>query len=125
MLLRDQPAEARPLFERAVALQREIGDPHMLANFLSNLGDAARESDDGEEAGRCYRESLGLAWSLGEQWLIAYLLEDVAMLAAQDGHAAPAIRLAAAAASLREAIGTPLPPQSAKKLETRVSQARS
>ena len=123
LLLRDRPAEARPLFERAVALQREIGDPHMLANFLSNLGDAARELGDGEDARRCYRESLGLAWELGEQWLIAYLLEDVAMLAAEGGHGAQAILLAAAAAQLREEIGTPLPPESAKKLEARVAQA--
>jgi hypothetical protein len=80
---------ARPLFERAVALQREIGDPQMLANFLSNLGDAARELSDLDAAAMSYAESLTLAEEVDELWLIAYLLEDVAMLAASRARPPP------------------------------------
>jgi len=108
-----------------VALQREIGDPHMLANFLSNLGDAARELGDVDEAERCYRESLVLVKELGERWLATYLLEDVAMLSALRGDAARAIMLAAAGARLRDEIGAPLPAESARKLDERLAAPRA
>jgi class 3 adenylate cyclase/tetratricopeptide (TPR) repeat protein len=124
LFLAGRIGEARPLFERAVALQREIGDPHMLANFLSNLGDAARDLGDLDAAMRCYQESLVMSRQLGERWLITYLLEDVAMLATLDGRPHQALRLAAAAARLREEIGAPLPPESQRKLDERLEPAR-
>jgi tetratricopeptide (TPR) repeat protein len=127
MLIQGDPTGARPLFVRAVALQREIGDPQMLANFLSNLGDAARELDDLGEAARCYRESLALSDELGERWLLAYLLEDVAMLAAAAGTDAEAVSpapvLAAAARQLRNEIGAPLPRESQHRLDERLRPA--
>jgi tetratricopeptide (TPR) repeat protein len=124
LLLQDRPGEARPLFDRAVAIQREIGDPHMLANFSSNLGDAARESGDGDSARHYYHESLALARALDERWLITYLLEDIAMLAAQEGRPVRAVRLAASAAHLRKVIGAPIPPETAKKLDASLRAAR-
>ncbi len=125
LLLQDDAAGARPLFERAVALQREIGDPQMLANFLSNLGDAARELGDLDAAASTYAESLALADQVDELWLIAYLFEDVAMLAASRGAAAAALRMAAAGARLRSELGTPLPAQSQARLEERLGIARA
>ena len=122
-LLQDDPGGARPYFEVAVDLQREIGDPLMLANFLSNLGDASRELDDDATAGACYDESLQLADQVDELWLIAYLLEDVAMLAAARAEAAPALTLAAAGARLRDEIGTPIPPQVKQRLDDRLATA--
>jgi tetratricopeptide (TPR) repeat protein len=124
LFLEGRIAEARPLFERAVALQREIGDPHMLANFLSNLGDAARDLGDSDAAMRCYEESLVMSRELGERWLITYLLEDVAMLAALEGRAQQALRLVTAASRIRDEIGAPLPPESQRKLDERLEPAR-
>ncbi|HEX3427161.1 MAG TPA: tetratricopeptide repeat protein [Acidimicrobiales bacterium] len=125
LLLEGRPADARPFFEQAVALEREVGDPAMLANFLSNLGDAARELGDPDTAMRCYDESLVLSRELGERWLVTYLLEDVALLCAQEDLPQQAVLLAAAGARLRQEIGAPLPTESQKKLDARLAPARA
>lgn len=124
LLLQGRPAEARPLFERAVALQREVGDPHMLANFLATW--ATPPASSVTVTRRCGATRRVLPWRAS--WVsagsLAYLLEDAAMLAVLAGRATEALRLAAAGARLRQEIGAPLPPEGQRKLDERLEPAR-
>ena len=74
----------------------------MIAGFLDNLGNAARELGDHEAARRSTTRASRRARELGDRWLVTYLLEDVALLLAGAGEAAHALGLAAAAARLRD-----------------------
>ncbi len=110
-------AQARLRLEEAVALQREVGDRHQTANALHSLANVTRTQSDYETARAMYHESLTISRELGDKWLLAYLLEDSGGLAALQGQAERALRLAGAAKNLRETIGAPLPPAEQAKLE--------
>ena len=101
---------ARRHLEEAVALQREIGDRWALANGLNNLANVLRAQGNHAEARLLYEESLSINRGLGDRWAIAYLLEDIARLANFEGRPEHTLKLLAAAATLREEIGAPLPP---------------
>ena len=62
--------------------------------------------------------------SLGEWRAIAFVLEDFGGLAAAQGQPERALRLAGAAAALREALGAPLPPTERARLERWLAPAR-
>jgi predicted ATPase/class 3 adenylate cyclase len=116
-------AEARTRLEEAVSLQREVGDKHYLANALNNLGNVARDQGDVEAARSLYGESLALNRELGDMWQTAYLLEDVGLLAAREGRPQRAVRLAAAAAVLRQTIGAPRSAAEQAQLESNLRDA--
>ncbi len=107
---------ARRRLEEALFLLREIGDRHMIAITLNNLANVARTQGHRAMAWRLYGESLAIYRDLDDRWGLAHLLEDVAPLAAQEGELLAALRLVGAAATLREAIGTPQTPAQAAKL---------
>jgi adenylate cyclase len=117
-------SQARSQIEEAVTLQREVGDRHQLAIMLDNLANVTRAQGDYETARSLYTESLAISRVLGDKWLLAYLLEDMGGLAARQGQAERALRLAGAAAVLREAINAPLPPADKDKLEQMLTLAR-
>lgn len=117
-------AQARTQLEEAVIMQREIGDRHHLANALHSLANVMRAQGDNEAARSRYNESLAISHALGDKWLLCYLLEDIGGLAARQGQAERALRLAGAAAVLRETINAPLPPADKDKLEQMLSLAR-
>ncbi len=113
-------AAAWARYEEALAVRREIGDTRSVAIALNNLGNLAKEQGDHVAARSLLEEGLTLAWKIGDKWTTARLLESFASLAtASTGTSLPtgkegpdfrlrAIRLFAAAESLRTAIGTPL-----------------
>ncbi|MCB0150433.1 MAG: hypothetical protein KDE01_22640, partial [Caldilineaceae bacterium] len=55
-----------------------------------------------------YAESLALNHALGDRRALAYLLEDIGLLAASRGRHRHALRLVGAASALRAAISSPL-----------------
>lgn len=55
---------------------------------------------------------------------MAYLLEDIGYLNAAEGNSEQAIRLVGAAETLREAIGSPLPPAEKENSEKLLKAAR-
>ena len=116
--------EARTRLEEALRLMREVGDRYVIATFLDNLGNAARALQDYAAAGRLYRESLEMAREFADRWLLAYVLEDVGVLAAATRRPETALRLAGAAAALREAIRAPLSAAEREKLERGLAAAR-
>ena len=98
---------ARPLLEERLAICRELGDRLGMSLALWFLAELAFDRGDPEGAVAPRREALALCRELDERHYVAPQLEGFGEAATGGGDAARAIRLAGAAASLREAAGTP------------------
>jgi tetratricopeptide (TPR) repeat protein len=120
----DHP-QAGKLMEEALALRRRLGDPWGIADSLSNLGLIAQEQGDGARAASLYAESLAFYRKVGDRVRVAMSLEALARLAATRTAPEGAVRLLGAAASLRDAIGTPLPPADRAALDQTLAALRA
>ena len=76
--------EAREPFEEAMRLNREVGDSWMVALTHNNLGNAAAASATTPSA-RSHTPRPSHLPRLRRRWALAFLLEDVALLAALTG----------------------------------------
>jgi tetratricopeptide (TPR) repeat protein len=123
---RDQgdSAAARVLYQKGLEIFRELGDRWGIAGTLADLGNLAREQRDCGAAHALYRESLKTFQELDHKRGIARLLECCACSAAAETQAERSLRLAGAAAALRQNIGAPLTPVEQIKLETILDPAR-
>lgn len=110
-------AEARRLLEECVAINRELGDRWSIANALGSLADVALSQGDYRAARDFLVENVHINRELGDRTGLAFSLELFAQLAAAQNQPRLALRLAAAAAGLREAIGAPLSPSERERLE--------
>ncbi|HTC32095.1 MAG TPA: protein kinase [Bryobacteraceae bacterium] len=117
-------AAAQALYQQALVIFRELGDRWGIAGNLTDLGNLAREQRDFPLAHSLYRESLILFMTLEHKRGIARLLEYFAYSAAAQSDAERSLRLAGAAAALRQNIGTPLTPAEQSKLEAMLDPAR-
>ena len=115
---------ARRLYEQALAIFRGAGERWGIAGTLADLGTLAREERDCPAAHAQFRESLKIFQELEHKRGIARLLECFACSAADQLQAERALRLAGAAAALRQNIGAPLTPAEQTKLETILDPAR-
>jgi len=115
---------ARTLYEQGLAIFREVDDRWGIAGTLADLGSLAREKGDYSTARSMYRESINFFQELNHRRGIARLLEYFACLAAAQLEAERSLRLAGAAAALRQNIGAPLTPAERAKLETSLHAAR-
>jgi tetratricopeptide (TPR) repeat protein len=115
---------ARSLFQQSLAAFREVGDRWGIAGSLADLGNLAREQKDYRTADALYRESIGIFQKLEHKQSVARLLEAFACAAAEQTQAGRSLRLAGAAAALRQSIGAPLTPVEQGKLETILDAAR-
>jgi predicted ATPase/DNA-binding XRE family transcriptional regulator len=107
---RGDVARASEFLEEALADVRAIDMTWGIANILTLLGHLARQKQDYARAKIRYRESLKLYQRLGNATYIAWCLEGIAAIACAEGSYEHATRLCAAAAALRVAAQTPLPP---------------
>lgn len=103
ILLHDHDA-AEAHLTTALRIMRGLGDPSEVANVLTNLGSLERDRGRPAEAGARYRESLAMLRALGDSVNLAEGLEGIALVAAGE-RPERALRLAAAAAALREGLG--------------------
>jgi predicted ATPase/class 3 adenylate cyclase len=117
-------SQARIRMEQALGIWRQIGERWASANTLTGLGDVATEQGDFNFARQCYGESLNINQELNDRLALAYLFESLGCLAALQGDPYRALRLVAAARSLREIIGAPLPPAESARLEQKLAPAR-
>jgi predicted ATPase/DNA-binding winged helix-turn-helix (wHTH) protein len=117
-------AAARTLYEQGLAIFREFGDRWGIAGTLADLGSLAREQEDYSTARSLYRESIKIFRELDHKRGIARLLECFAGAAAVELDAERSLRLAGAAAALRQNIGAPLTPAEQAKLEASLQPAR-
>jgi predicted ATPase len=106
-VLQYQFDEARNLFDEAMRLNEEVGDAWMVAVSHNNLGNAHRGLGDAAAARAHYAASAEAYRAYGDRWAAAFLLEDVAVLAAKDSQAVLAVELLGAADQMREEIDTP------------------
>lgn len=116
---------ARPYIEESLALERATGDRSAIAISLNNLGKALTAQGDYAQARATLREAIQINGELGEPWALNYLLEDMGVLAALTGQPERALRLAGAAAALREAISAPLSPPEQAQLDAALAPARA
>jgi predicted ATPase/DNA-binding winged helix-turn-helix (wHTH) protein len=121
---RGDAAAAREFYGQALAIFRELGDSWGIAGTLADLGNMARIERDFSAAHSLYRESLKLFQELDHKRGIARLLECFACAAAAQSHSDRALRLAGAAAALRQKIGAPLTPAESAKLESNLKCTR-
>ena len=107
---RGDVARATEFLEEALADVRAIDMTWGIANILTLLGHVARQEQDYDRAKVRYRESLSLYHRLGNATYSAWCLEGIATVAYAEGSYQQVTRLCAAAAALRVAAHTPLPP---------------
>ena len=110
--------------EQALAIQRELGDRRGIAFSLRELGAAAVGGGDLAGAGTHLTEAIPIFRSLGDKQGLAASMEVCAGVASLAGQGDRALRLAGAAAALREAIQSPIPGPDMAALEKRLSAAR-
>ncbi|HEY2455939.1 MAG TPA: tetratricopeptide repeat protein, partial [Candidatus Acidoferrum sp.] len=118
------PAAARSLYEQSLATFRQLGDDWGVSGSLADLGNLAKEQQDYRTAETQYRESLGIFRKLEHKRGIARLLEAFASSAAAQSESERSLRLAGAAAALRQSIGAPLVRAEQAKLEQSLEKAR-
>lgn len=99
---------ARGLYQRALSTFREAGDPWGSARSLTDLADIDRAEGDLLAAHAACREALEIFAGLGHRRGIARALEGSACLALAQGQAERTLKLAAAAAHLRQSISAHL-----------------
>jgi predicted ATPase/DNA-binding winged helix-turn-helix (wHTH) protein len=110
-------AAARELYQRALSAFREAGDPWGSARSLTDLASIDCEQGDHLAAHAACREALEIFGGLGHRRGIARALEGSACLALAQGHAERALKLAGAAAHLRQLISAPLHQAEQSKLD--------
>lgn len=110
-------AAARGLYQRALSAFREAGDPWGSARSLTDLAYIDCEQGDHLAAHVECREALEIFAGLGHRRGMARALEGSACLALAQGYAERALKLAAAAAHLRQLISAPLHPAEQSKLD--------
>ncbi len=93
---------AHALYQRALATFRQAGDVWGVGRALADLGSIACEQGDAPAAHESYREAMELFGSLGYRRGIARALEGCACLAVRQKQSARALKLAGAAAHLRQ-----------------------
>ena len=101
--------EASNLMETSLTIFRSLDDQQHVAMALINLGSAAIRVGDHELARRRLLEGLAIEQHVGDPRRIAYSIDGIAKLALAKGDAVAAVRLFAAAETLRESIYLSLP----------------
>jgi predicted ATPase/class 3 adenylate cyclase/Tfp pilus assembly protein PilF len=97
------------LYDEGLALLRELGYKREIAETLVTRAEAETARGNAVAAAAFLDESLMLADEVDDRGGLARGLESLAALAVARDASAPATRLLAAADSLRETIGAPLP----------------
>jgi predicted ATPase len=125
-LLREQGdmSGAHSLYQQALVIFRELGDQIGSARSLTDLGCLACDEGAFGTAHALFSEALNLFCQLGETRDVTRLLEHIACATADHSDWERAMRIAGAAAGLREKFATPPPASTKANLERRLEAAR-
>jgi tetratricopeptide (TPR) repeat protein len=118
-------AQARARYEQSLAAQRRSGDKRAVATLLTNLGMVDVDVGQVALARSRFEESAALVRHLRDLAGTAMLLDGLAGLAAIRAQSGRALRLAGAAAALREALGKSHPHNVRDWLERKLAPARA
>lgn len=110
-------AAARNFYQDAFSAFQAAGDPWGSARSLTDLACIDHDLKNHSAAHAAYREALSTFAGLGHRRGMARAMEGIACLALTEGDAERALKLAAAAAHLRELIKAPLPQAEQLKLD--------
>lgn len=117
-------AEAYDLLQEGLSIQRSVGDKWGIATLNANLATVERKRGNLAAAAKHLKESLQLRLDIDNRWGVAYSLEGTASWALAAGDALSCVQLHTAAASLRQAIGSPLPESERAEAEVQLLEAR-
>ena len=95
-----------------------------IASSLSSLGDVAYAQGDDVSARTLYKESLAIRRDLEDKGGIAGSLECLSAVAATQGRTDQAVQMWGAASTLRDSIGSSLPPNERENYNRQVASAR-
>jgi len=107
--LRGDLERARDLHQESLDIWLGLGDPQGVAWALHKLAVAVCRMEDYQAARAMLRESLVIGDELQYWFGIAWTLEGLAELEIRTGRLERGVRLAGAAATVRDEIGAPLP----------------
>jgi class 3 adenylate cyclase/tetratricopeptide (TPR) repeat protein len=116
--------EGRARQEEALSLRREIGDPQGIALAEHNLGLLTRSLGEYDRTRELFAGALRVHRDQGNKWAIAFMLEDVAILAALLDDPDVSMRLAGAAAALRDESAAYRSASAQEEFETQLQPAR-
>ena len=111
-------------YEESLSAFRRLHDAWGIASALCDQGRLSTAQGKYEEAEWLYGESIQMFQNLGHKRGIARVLECVALNAAAQLQAERALRLAGAAAAVRQRIGAPLIPAEQSQLEKKLEPVR-
>ncbi len=117
-------AAARRLTEESLALHRSLGDRIGTTWALQSLAHTAVANGEHEAARAAIEEGVAVASSVGYVWGLTAILEATAALAAAEGRARHALRVAGAAAALREPLDSALASDWRRDLDHLLTPAR-
>jgi predicted ATPase/serine/threonine protein kinase len=123
-LRRGDRIEANRRYSEALTRFRAIRDTWGTGDSLLALGHLACDAGNGADARQRFDEAHAVFFEVGDVRGLVRVIEAFARLAAGDGNAARALKLAGAAAALRQRLGTPLPPGARQALDAALEQAR-
>jgi DNA-binding CsgD family transcriptional regulator/tetratricopeptide (TPR) repeat protein len=122
-LYRGELPLARERLERALANSRAVGFQEGIAWSLNELAIVARRMRRPvSEYAPMLREALLIHHSLGDRWRVASVLDEIAGGVLIRAVPDLAVEVLAAAAGLREQLGTPIPPVEAPDRDAAVAQ---
>jgi non-specific serine/threonine protein kinase len=120
----DDHETASAQLEEALTATRSLSDPAQVATALANLGMVALHRGRVAEATDRYTDCLRILESLAAPGWVAECLEGFACIAARCADPERAMRLAGAAAGIRETMGRPQPQWSRRLQEEWIGEAR-
>ncbi|HEX6483862.1 MAG TPA: LuxR C-terminal-related transcriptional regulator [Ktedonobacteraceae bacterium] len=121
-LAQGETTTARLLIEQSRTRWQKVGNPGMLASTCALLAKVLAVEGDHTAARTMYEESLPGGLAIVD---IAPTVEGLAVVVMEQGEMTWAVRLLAAAAALRDSLGTPLPPVCGADYERSLAAARA
>lgn len=115
---------ARAFYNQSLSILLELGDKRGAANLFADMGSLSDEIGQDDQARRFHEESMVIFCELGDVRGIAQLLESYAQMANVRGRFERAMRLAAAAAAMREKFSVKSSPAEDAKLQSTLTGIR-
>ena len=116
---------ASSYYRQSLAAFRELGDGWGIASTLCDLARLSAAQGKHQDAEPLYGESMRMFQDLGHKRGIARVIESLAVSAAELSRPEQSLRLAGAAAALRQRIDAPLNPAEQSRLEKKLEPART
>jgi predicted ATPase len=123
-LRRGDRTAANHLYSEALTRFRTMRDTWGAGDSLLAMGHMACDTGAGDEARRRFEEAHAVFTEVADIRGLVRVIEAFARLAAEDRDAVRALKLAGAAAALRQRLGTPLPPAPRQILDQALEKVR-